>query len=160
MEEDGRHPQLKGIQQMEAELLAQYKDKVEKLDTPFDIICDICLFSNKVPPVFNKQPADSSPAQRMENSRNAKNQSFSEIEIQEEIFSEKLDIIQIMFKELGPANVELFKRFLRIVESQETLSQLFSHSEQSHQKIIKFTLDLANYYRTHIKTLRVNKYQV
>jgi hypothetical protein len=54
MEEDGRHHHLKGLQQMEADLLTQYKDKVEKLDTPFDIICDICLFSNKVPPVFTK----------------------------------------------------------------------------------------------------------
>lgn len=136
--------------------MEKYTQKTEQLDTPFDIVCDICLFSNKTP----VSSVGDSAAKTAENQRNNRNASFSEMEIQEEIFSEKLDIVQLMFKELGPANVELFKRFLYQVDRLETLNNLFANNEQSHQKIIKFVLDLANFFRTHIKTFRINKYQV
>jgi len=136
--------------------MEKYTQKTEQLDTPFDIVCDICLFSNKTP----VSSVGDSAAKTTENQRNNRNASFSEMEIQEEIFSEKLDIVQLMFKELGPANVELFKRFLYQVDRLETLNNLFANNEQSHQKIIKFVLDLANFFRTHIKTFRINKYQV
>jgi len=136
--------------------MEKYTQKIEQLDTPFDIVCDICLFSNKTP----VSSVGDSAAKTTENQRNNRNASFSEMEIQEEIFSEKLDIVQLMFKELGPANVELFKRFLYQVDRLETLNNLFANNEQSHQKIIKFVLDLANFFRTHIKTFRINKYQV
>lgn len=38
----------------------------------------------------------------------------------------------MLFKELGSANVELFKRFLKVVERKDTLCKLFTHNELSH----------------------------
>lgn len=108
--------------------------------TPFDTICNVCLFDNEPP----------SPSKV----------SGEDYEVLEGIFLEKLEIITILFRCLTGSHLKLFERFLRRLDSTDALQRIFDSNEFSQTKVIAFLLDLASFCKEHFQYVKINKYLI
>lgn len=123
----------KTIGEIEQELVANYNSIIDQFQTPFDIICDICLFKN--------------------NLENSEEQLI-------EIHNEKLDILIALFNELSTKHIKIFERFLNKLNDLQSLTKMFANSESNKKKVMIFILDIANYANQNIRSVKVNKYKI
>ena len=123
----------KTIREIEEELVANYNSILDQFQTPFDIICDICLFKNN-----------------LENSE----------EQQIEIHNEKLDILIALFNELSTKHVKIFERFLNKLNDLQSLTKMFANIESNKKKVLIFILDIANYANQNIRSVKIIKYKI
>jgi hypothetical protein len=120
------------INEIGHELTSLFESMIDSVQTPFDIVCDICLFDNEAP-------------------TNEK---------QLELHCEKLDILIAIFKHLTHANIKLFEKFLKKLDQKNSLQELCTKNESSLSKLIPFVLDIASFCKTHFQQVKVNKYLI
>lgn len=123
-----------------AELTWKYEAKIESVVTPFDVICNVCLFDN-MPPLSTQINSE-------------------DYELLEGIFLEKLEILIILFRCLTGGHLKLFERFLRKLDSTNALQRVFDSNEFSQAKVIAFLLDLASFTKDHFQYVKINKYLI
>ena len=119
-----RNAKLPSLATFASNLTKSYNKKIQDLVTPFDIVCQVCLLSNKPPAGRGRD------AQR-----------------DLEIYQEKVDIIISMFKELHARNIALFERFLKKLNQHDICSDFATANEISQKKLLNFLLNIANFYK-------------
>jgi hypothetical protein len=97
---------MKSFEDLEQDIQTRYNSAIECLQTPFDIICNLCLFKNVI-----------SEPKNLENNSIA----YQEYLLKLEIHNEKLDILQALFNLLGQKNILLYERFMHKLESRNVL---------------------------------------